>query len=225
MINEHASGIELRVIANRIHDKNRAFEFVLKMRRVHEHHEIMLRRKREVRVENLKFIARVLVQSDFTDAQHRLALQELWNERDDFARKHWVFRFFRINAEPCVMANAVLRSALRFEVGELAEVIEEALRRRAIVSRPKCGLGDSDATSERHALIVISGARHHVDMRIDVHVSDSPSYQDLQRTRQLRLSHEHEQLAQSCDHSTTQARVARALAFHQAARGNTLRAT
>ena len=54
---------------------------------------------------------------------------------------------------------------LWFGVREDREVVVETLRARAVVARPERGLGDRDAAGEGHALVVVGGAAHHVDVR------------------------------------------------------------
>ena len=140
MINEHARRIELRLVLDRIHDEARPFEFVLKMWRVHEHHQVARGCKFEMRFEDLHLVARIFIESNLADAEHARTIEKLWDERDDFAREDGIFRFLRIDAEPGVMSNAVLRGALGLEVGELPEVVLKSFGRRSIVARPKCWL-------------------------------------------------------------------------------------
>ena len=120
-------------------------------------------------VEDLELVARVLVEADLADPEHALAREELRDELDDLAREDRVLRLLRIDAEPGVVADAVLRRPLRLEVGELAEVVVEALRTRAVVPRPERRLRDRHAPRQRHALVVVGRAAHHVDMGVDVH--------------------------------------------------------
>src|SRR5690606_3676664 len=58
--------------------------------------------------------------------------------------------------------------ALRLVLRELPEVIEEPLGRAAVVAGPEGGLRDGGAPALGHALVVVGGARHHVDVGVDV---------------------------------------------------------
>ena len=127
-----------------------------------------------MRFEDLHLVARIFIESNLADAEHARTIEKLWDERDDFAREDGIFRFLRIDAEPGVMSNAVLRGALGLEVGELPEVVLKSFGRRSIVARPKCWLRNRNTSGERHALVVVGGATHHVNMWIDIHQRAPP---------------------------------------------------
>jgi hypothetical protein len=59
-------------------------------------------------------------------------------------------------------------AALRLELGELTEVIFDAVAAAAIPAGPERGLGDRDAAGQRHLLVVVGGPRDHVRVMIDV---------------------------------------------------------
>src|SRR6266540_1926930 len=66
------------------------------------------------------------------------------------------------------MLDVELRGALRLELGEVAEVVVEALCTAAVETRPERRFGDRGALGVGHALVVVRGPRDHVDVRVDV---------------------------------------------------------
>ena len=66
------------------------------------------------------------------------------------------------------MRQAELRRALRLEVGELAEVIVEALRAAAIEARPERRLTNRGAARRGHRDVIVRDAADHVSVRFDV---------------------------------------------------------
>ena len=127
-------------------------------------------------------VLRVLVQADFTDAQHVVGLHELRNDAEYLGGEADIFGFLRIDAQPTVVVDAVLRGASRFCLGELAEIVPEALHRAPVEACPECRLGDRDAACLRHPAIVVCGAGHHVDVGIDVIAEASVKSQNTDRT-------------------------------------------
>ena len=79
-----------------------------------------------------------------------------------------VVGLLRVHREPGVVLDAVLRGAARLEFGELAEVVLDAVAAAAVPAGPERRLGDRDAAGQRHLLVVVGGARHHVRVMIDV---------------------------------------------------------
>ena len=113
-------------------------------------------------------VARDPVQADLADAQHRRSAQELRNPRQHVARELAVVRLLRVHRHPGVVLDAVLRGALRLELGELAEVVLDAVAGAPVPSRPERRLGDGDAAGQRQLLVVVGRARHHVRVMVDV---------------------------------------------------------
>ena len=65
------------------------------------------------------------------------------------------------------------RGPVRLVLGELAEVVAEPLRPRAVEPRPERRLADHHAAGQGHPLVVVGGAGDHVDVGVDV-VHGSP---------------------------------------------------
>jgi hypothetical protein len=107
------------------------------MRRVKEHLLAALKGQFNKFQERGDFILCVFMQSDFADAEHFRLIEKLGQKRDDFLGKGGVFRFFRVDAHPAVMANAVVGGPPRLPLGQLAKVIVKAARARAVVTHPK----------------------------------------------------------------------------------------
>src|SRR5262245_21841087 len=122
----------------------------------------------ELLVERRDLVASDPIQSDFADPQNSRAVEEFRNARQHFARQRPVIGFFGIHCDPAVVLNAVLRGAPRLELGELAEVVLEAVGRTAVPAGPECRLGDGGAAGQRHVLVVVGSTRHHVRVMIDV---------------------------------------------------------
>src|SRR5439155_20357448 len=88
-------------------------------------------------LEDGRLVAGILVEADLADAKDVRPVEKLGDEGDDFAGEGDVLRLLGVDAQPGVMADAELRSPLRFELGEMAEVVAEALRRAAVEPGPK----------------------------------------------------------------------------------------
>ena len=79
-------------------------------------------------LKNSDFVAAILVESDFTDSKNCWAIDEFGNDRQDFIRQFYIFRFLWVNAQPGVMLQAKFGGTLRFKISQLAEVIVKATR-------------------------------------------------------------------------------------------------
>ena len=112
-------------------------------------------------------VARVLVQPDLADAEHARVVEQRGDELDHLARQLDVLGFLGVDAEPAVVVDAVLRGALRLEVGELLEVGREGLG-RPVVARPERRLRDQPAAGERQVLVIVRRARAHMGMDLEV---------------------------------------------------------
>ena len=119
-------------------------------------------------LEHLEFIARILVQPDLADAEHRGPFEKLRDDPDNLLRKLRVLGLLRVDAQPAKMRQPKLRRALRLVVGELAEVVVEAVDGRAVEARPEGRLAHGGAPGGDHVLIVVSRAADHVAVRFDV---------------------------------------------------------
>ena len=94
-------------------------------------------RQVEVLEEDGRLVARVLVQADLADPQHAGPVEELGDHRDHLARQRDVLGLLGVDAEPAVVLDAVERGPLRLVLGQLAEVVAEALRRPTDRSPPR----------------------------------------------------------------------------------------
>ena len=168
MVDDDALRLHDTVGLEAIHDEARALTLILEVRCVHENHLVILHREGDVLLEHLHLIARVLVEADFADAEHRRGFQKFWDEREDVGGERHVFRLLRIDAEPRVMRQAVLGGALGLMLRQLAEVVVEAIGRLAVEARPESWLADRRAAREDHRLVVIRGAAHHVAVWFDI---------------------------------------------------------
>ena len=91
------------------------------------------------------FVARVLVQPDLADAQHVGPVEELGQHGDHLAGEGDVLGLLGVDAQPGVVADAVVGRALRLPLGELAEVVAEAVGAAAVVAHPEGRLADGHA--------------------------------------------------------------------------------
>ena len=117
---------------------------------------------------NGRLVTRVLVEPDLTDPEHVWRVEELRDQLDDLTRQRDVLSLLGIDAKPRIVLDAVCAGALGLVLGELAEVVAEPFRPRAIETGPERGLADHHASRKRHPLVVVGRARNHVDMGIDV---------------------------------------------------------
>src|ERR1051326_7409844 len=118
--------------------------------------------------EHAHLIARIFVQSDFSDAKDVRALKESRNNCNDLFSQFHVLRFLRIDAEPREMRQTEFRRALGLMLRKLAKVIVKAIRRAAIESRPERRFANRLATRDRHSHIIIRDPADHVRVRFDV---------------------------------------------------------
>ena len=66
------------------------------------------------------------------------------------------------------MLDPVAAGPLRLELGELAEVVAEALDAAAVEPGPERRLAHRHAAHQGQPLVVVGGPRDHVDVRVDV---------------------------------------------------------
>src|SRR5262245_32401642 len=95
----------------------------------------------------------VLVEADFADAEDVGPVEVFRNDRDDLTRQADVFGLLGVDAQPGVVADAELGGAFRLDLGEVAEIVAEALGRAAIEPRPEGRLADGHAAALGHALV------------------------------------------------------------------------
>ena len=169
MVNQNSPRIERRPkVIEHFKNHPRPLQLVLQMRRVNQNQMMLpriararaaLRRPKSVDrqlhmlLKNLRFIGRVLIQSDFANAQHRRPRQKLRNLRQHFARLPKILRLLGIETNPRIMLNPKLRRPLRFRLRQLPIVINKP-RRRPVIPRPKRGLRDGSNAGDGHVFIV-----------------------------------------------------------------------
>src|SRR5262249_50814225 len=125
--------------------------------------------------EDRRLVLRVLVQPDLADAQDARMVEELGDHLDDLPRELDVLRLLGIDAEPGAVLDLVEPRPVPFELDELAEVIPEPLRTRAVEPRPERRLAHQHAAGQRHPLVVVGRPGDHVDVGVDeLHESLSP---------------------------------------------------
>ncbi len=90
-------------------------------------HLVVSLRELDMFLEDLQLVALILVQTDLADPKHALALEEIRNDREHFSGETQVLGFLRIDAEPGVVGDAVLRGSLGFGIREHREVVVETL--------------------------------------------------------------------------------------------------
>ena len=85
------------------------------------------------------------------------------------------------------MADAELAGPLGFDFGEVPEIVAKSLHRPTIEAGPKRGLRDGDAAGIGHPLVVVSDARDHVDMRVDVVHEENLSFRKINNSGEDRI--------------------------------------
>jgi hypothetical protein len=115
-----------RLSFEHVHDHPRALVLVLQVGRVDEHEFVRRHGQVEVLLEDRRLVGGVLVQADLADAEHVGASRNS-GMSDDLARQRDVLGLLGVDAEPRSSADAVERRPLRLDLGEVAEVVAEAL--------------------------------------------------------------------------------------------------
>jgi len=100
-----------------------ALSLSFEVRGVDEDELIISRREVHVHLQNLHFIARILVLADFADSQHIGTVEKFRDERDDLPGQRHILRLLGIDAKPGEMGQAEPRGPLRLMLGQLAEII------------------------------------------------------------------------------------------------------
>ena len=168
VVDEHACGVDLPVALQGRDDQPGAFELVLQVRRVDVDELAVGHRQLDVVLERRQLVARVAVQPDLADAQHVGPVQEPRNSGEDLPAQLTVLTLLRIETEPGVVADAESGGPGRLELGQLSEVVLEAVGRAAVPPGPEGGLRQRDAAAQRHLLVVVGGPRDHVGVDVDV---------------------------------------------------------
>jgi hypothetical protein len=148
------------------------------MRGVDEHELVVVLRNLHVLLEDPELVAAVFVEADLADAEDAGFVDELGDEGDDVVRQLQILRFLRIDAQPAVVLDAELGGALRLILGDLAEVVVEAVGAGTVKACPEGGFADGLTTGDGHALVVVRGAADHVAVGFDVvHPGGSSKFQ------------------------------------------------
>ena len=168
VVDDAAFGFDAAIVFEDVDDEARAFEFVFEVRGVDEDELVVARGEVNVFFEDGDFVAGILVEADFADAENGGAFEERRDEMEDVFGEGDVFGFLRVDAEPGVVLEAEFGGAFGFVFGELEEVIVEAIRAAAIEAGPESGFANGFATGEGHGLVIVGGAADHVAVRFDV---------------------------------------------------------
>jgi len=167
VIDQHPAGGDGRV-GQGVQNQPRALALVLQMRGVHQDQLIEPAGEVDLLFKDGQFVAAVFVQADLADSEHVRLVEERGDQLHDFPCERGVFRLLGVDAEPTVVGDAELGRPLRFDLGQLAEVIVKPVGAGAIEPGPESRLGHRDAAGLGHALVVVGGAADHVNVRIDV---------------------------------------------------------
>ena len=168
VIDDAAFRLDAFVALEHIDDQPGSLELVLKVRCVDENHLVLSRREVHVHFQHLHFIARIFVQPDFANPEHVGFVEEFGDQRDDVRGQFDVLGFLRVNAQPGEMRQSELRGAIRLMLGQLAEVIVEAVGGRTVKAGPERRLANSLATGGDHGPIIVGRPADHVSVGFDV---------------------------------------------------------
>ena len=94
---------------------------------MHENQLVVLHREVDVLLEDVEFIARIAVQTDFADAEDVRLREELGDHREHIGSESEVFGFLGVDAEPGKMRQEKFRGARRLILRELAKIVTEAV--------------------------------------------------------------------------------------------------
>ena len=168
VVNQHTAGLDAGVVRDHVEEEAGALELVLEVRRVHEDELAGARGEVHVHLEHAQLVARILVQPDLADPEHAGPVEELRDDPDDILGELHILGFLGVDAEPAEVRQAVLGGTGRLVFGELAEVVAEAVHRRAVVAGPEGGFAYGGAAGGDHVEVVIRGAADHVAVGFDV---------------------------------------------------------
>ncbi len=168
VIDKHPFAADAAVAREHVEDHACALVFILQVGRVDQDLFVGLHREIDMFEKNRGFVASVFVEADLANSEHAGAIEELGNHRDYFAGQRHVFGFFRIDAEPRVVLDAVPTGTFRLESGKLFEIIAETGDAATVVAGPKRGFADRDAAHFGQRLVVVGCPRNHVDVGVDV---------------------------------------------------------
>ena len=170
VIDDNLGAIELGKTCEGFKDQAGALKLILEVRGMDEDRQVAVHCELDVFLKDGEFIAGIFVEADLTDTKHRRAIQKLRDKCHHLACKHRIVSLLRVDAQPTIMLDAVLRRTLRFVVGQLPEVIKKSRRRGAVEARPKGWLTQDFATSNGKFLLVVGGPADPVGVGFDVHV-------------------------------------------------------
>jgi hypothetical protein len=168
VIDDAAFGLDATIVFEDVNDEACAFELVFEVRSVNEDELVVARGEVNVFFEDGDFVAGIFVEADFADAEDVRAFEKRRDEMEDVFGEGDVFGFLRIDAEPGVVLEAKFGGALGFVLGELEEVIVEAVSAAAVKAGPESRFANGFATGNGHGLVIVGGAADHVAVRFDV---------------------------------------------------------
>ena len=168
VVNQHAIGSDARIGSQNVQDHSRSFILVCEMRRVDEEQLVGLHREINLLLENGRFIGRVLVKADLTDAKNAGPIEKLRDGGDHLARQRNVLSLLGVDAQPAHVVDTELGGTRRLDLREMTKVVDESLYRAAIEPRPKRRFRNGDTPGSGHTNVIIRNPCDHVYVWIDV---------------------------------------------------------
>ncbi len=168
VVDDDALGFDGRVGFQHVDDEVGAFELIFEMGGVDEDELVVIDGELDVFLEDEDFVAGILVETDFSDAEHVGFLEELGDDGEDFSGEGDVFGLFGVDAEPGEMREPELGGAFGFVVGELAEIVAETFDAASVEAGPEGGFANGGASGGDHGFVVVRGAADHVGVGFDV---------------------------------------------------------
>ena len=111
----------------------------------------------------------LLVVADLADGDDAFLGGEARQDLHHRLGQRLVVRLLGVEADGAVVADAELAGAEPLEADDGGQVVDIGADIGARLAEPEGGLDDGDDAGARHRLVVVGGARDHVDVRIDEH--------------------------------------------------------
>ena len=183
MIDHDPAAVERGEVGKHVEDHPRAAQLVGEVRRVDEDRLVVPHGQFDLLEEHGRLVPRVLIEPDLADAQHVGRREKLWDRRDHLAGELHVLGLLGVDAQPRIVGDPIAGGPPRLHLGDLPEVVTEAVGAPSVEAGPEGRLADGHATHPREGLVVVGDSRDHVDVGIDVVHGAPPSVRSIRAIR------------------------------------------
>src|SRR4051812_13047356 len=132
------------------------------MWRVDEDQLIVAGGEVDMHFQNFYFVPGIFIQADFTDSQDVGTIQKFRDDGDNILGEFYIFGFLGIDAEPREMWEPEFRGAFGLMLGQLTEIVAEAIDGAAVEPGPESRFTYGLAAGRDHLNVVVGDAADHV---------------------------------------------------------------